>query len=140
MSTDGYVTPRTDRLLLANAMLFIRPSELIPELYAVEIYRYVILACLAVSLPLVVQQFAVRYAGVPPIVTCVVLLLPAVFLSGLYHGNVELMQDSLIEYGKILIYFLLLIALITDTAISGARVARELDRLLCERREPKTIV
>jgi O-antigen ligase len=102
--------------ILANALLFIRPSELIAELAAVEIYRWIILACLAVSLPVVLQQMSLRFSGVPPIVSCVVLLLPAVFLSGLFHGNFELIQDTLSEFVKIVIYFLLLISLVTDTA------------------------
>ena len=102
--------------ILANAFLFIRPSELVAEMNAVEIYRYVILACLAVSLPVVLKQFITRFPGVPPIVTCVVLLLPAVFLSGMYHGNFELISDTVTEFVKIVIYFLLLVSLITDTA------------------------
>jgi O-Antigen ligase len=102
--------------LLANALLFIRPSELIPDLAAVEIYRWFILACLAVSLPAIVQQLSLRFPGMPPVVTCVALLLPAVFLSGLFHGNFELIQDTVTEFAKIVIYFLLMIALITDTA------------------------
>jgi O-Antigen ligase len=100
--------------ILANALLFIRPSELIADLSAVEIYRWFILACLAVSLPTVLQQITLRFTGVPPIVTCVVLLLPAVFLSGLFHGNSDLIQDTVTEYAKILIYFLLLVSLVTD--------------------------
>src|ERR1022692_99870 len=102
--------------ILANALLFIRPSELIADLAAVEIYRYFILACLAVSLPIVLQQFSLRFPGVPPVAGCVLLLLPAVFLSGLFHGNFELIQDTMVEFGKIVIYFLLLISLVTDTA------------------------
>jgi hypothetical protein len=102
--------------LLANALLFIRPSELIADLAAVELYRWFILACLAVSLPAVVQQLSLRFPSVPPVVACVVLLLPAVFLSGLFHGNFELIQDTVIEFAKLLIYFLLMIALVTDTA------------------------
>jgi hypothetical protein len=93
--------------LIANAMLFIRPSELIPELHAVEIYRWFILACLVVSFPVVLKQLSLRFDGVPPIVTCVVLLLPAVFVSGFFHGNFELIQDTIVEFGKVLIYFLL---------------------------------
>jgi hypothetical protein len=102
--------------ILANALLFIRPSELLADLAAVEIYRWFILACLAVSLPDVLKQATRRFPGVPPIVTCVVALLPAVFLSGFFHGNFELIQETVIEYVKILIYFLLLIALVTDLA------------------------
>jgi hypothetical protein len=100
--------------ILANALLFIRPSELIAELAAVELYRWFILACLAVSLPAVLEQISLRYPGVPPVVSCVVLLLPAVFLSGFYHGNFDLIQDTVSEFVKIIIYFLLLISLVTD--------------------------
>jgi len=102
--------------ILANAFLFIRPSELIPDLHAVEIYRWFILACLAVSFPAVFKQASLRFPGVPPVVTCVVLLLPAILVSGFFHGNFELILDTVIEYAKVLIYFLLLIALVTDVA------------------------
>src|ERR1022692_1619085 len=102
--------------ILANALLFLRPSEFIAELAAVEIYRYFILACLAVSLPILLRQWTVRSPGVPPIVSCVILLWPAIFLSGFFHGHMELIQDTVIEFAKILIYFALLISLVTDTA------------------------
>lgn len=101
--------------LFANAMLFVRPSELIPDLAAVEIYRWFILACIVMSLPDVLQQLSLRLPQVPPIITCVVLLLPAVFLSGLFHGNFELIQETVTEFVKVLIYFFLMIALLTDT-------------------------
>ena len=84
-------------------------------LAAVELYRYFILACLALSLPIVLEQFSLRFPGVPPIASCVLLLLPAIFLSGLFHGNTELIQDTIIEFVKIVIYFALLISLVTDT-------------------------
>ncbi len=100
--------------ILANALLFIRPSELLPDMAAVEIYRWFILACLAVSLPDVLRQTTLRFPGVPPIVSCVALLLPAVFLSGFFHGNFEVIQDTVTEYVKVLIYFFLLISLVTD--------------------------
>ena len=53
--------------ILANALLFIRPSELIPDLHAVEIYRWFILACLVVSAPAVLKQASLRFPGVPPL-------------------------------------------------------------------------
>jgi O-Antigen ligase len=109
------ITMRFFLFILANAMLFIRPSELIADLAAVEIYRYFIIACLVVSLPLVVQQLTLRYPGVPPTISCVLLLLPAVFMSGFFHGNFELIQETVIEFTKVVIYFALLISLLTDT-------------------------
>jgi hypothetical protein len=101
--------------VLANAMLFIRPSELLPELGDFELYRYVIVACLFVSLPVVVQQVFARVAGVPPVAGCVIGLFPAVILSHVSHGNGEEALEQGIEFFKVLIYFLLLIGLITTT-------------------------
>ena len=107
---------RFSLFILANALLFIRPSEFIAGLSEIELYRYVILLCLAVSFPAVLQQMSLRCAGVPPIITCVVLLLPAVFLSGFSHGNFELIHETVTEFVKVLIYFVLLVTLITDAS------------------------
>jgi hypothetical protein len=101
--------------ILANGLLYLRPSEFIADLAAVEIYRYFILACLVVSLPIVGQQMSRRYPELPPVITCVALLLPAIFLSGFFHGNMELIQETVVEFAKVLIYFALLISLVTDT-------------------------
>src|SRR4051794_41105503 len=102
--------------ILANALLFIRPSELVPELGDVEIYRYFILACLLVSLPVVLQQLATKYPGVPPIAGCVLALFPAVLLSHLSHGESEEALDQGIEFFKVLVYFLLFLTLVDTTA------------------------
>lgn len=102
--------------LLANALLFIRPSEFIAELYAVELYRYAILACLAAAFPVVIQQLTARPVGVPPIAGCVLGLLPAVIASNLLGGNAEMLQDNATEFVKILVYFLLMLALLNNVA------------------------
>lgn len=102
--------------LLANALLFIRPSEFVAELYAVELYRYAILACLAAAFPVVVQQLGARHSGVPPVAGCVLMLLPAVIASNLLGGNAEMLQDNATEFVKILVYFLLMLALVNSVA------------------------
>lgn len=102
--------------ILANAMLFIRPSELVPELGEVELYRYVIAACLLVSLPAVVQQVFSRSLGVPPVAACVLGLFPAVILSHLANGNGEEAFEQGTSFLKIVAYFLLVLSLITTTA------------------------
>ena len=58
------------------------------------------------------SNVTIQFPGVPPIVSCVFLLLPAVFLSGLFHGNFELVQETMLEYVKVLIYFVLMISLV----------------------------
>src|SRR6266404_525614 len=101
--------------VLANAMLFIRPSELVPELGDFELYRYVIAICLLVSLPVVLQQLFARCAGVPPIAGCVLGIFPAVLLSHVSHGNGEEAFEQGIAFFKVLVYFLLFLGLVTTT-------------------------
>jgi hypothetical protein len=98
--------------VLANAMLFIRPSELIPELGDFELYRYVIFVCLLVSLPVVLQQLFARAPGVPPVAGCVLALFPAVLLSHLSHGKADEAFEQGITFFKIVVYFLLLLGLV----------------------------
>jgi hypothetical protein len=102
--------------ILANAMLFVRPSELVAELGDVELYRYVILACLAVSFPIVLQQLTTRCPAVPPIAGCVLGLFPIAVLSNLGQGKVEDALDYGTEFFKVIVYFLLLLGLVTNTA------------------------
>src|SRR6266571_251520 len=104
---------RFSLFILANAMLFIRPSELVPELGDFELYRYVIGLCLLVSLPVVAQQVVTRCAAVPPIAGCVLALFPAVILSHVSHGNAEDALEQGIEFVKVLAYFLLFLGLVT---------------------------
>src|SRR5579884_1554903 len=101
--------------IIANALLFIRPSEFVADLYAVELYRYAILACLLISLPVVLEQFLVRFPGVPPIAGCVLGLFPAVLLSNLLGGGSDTVLNNAAEFFKIVVYYLLLLALITST-------------------------
>jgi O-Antigen ligase len=101
--------------VLANAMLFIRPSELVPELGDFELYRYVIAVCLLVSFPVVLQQLFARCASVPPIAGCVLGIFPAVLLSHISHGNGEEAFEQGIEFFKVLVYFLLFLGLVTTT-------------------------
>src|SRR4051812_1928889 len=110
------ITMRFLLFVIANAMLFIRPSEFVAELYAVELYRYAIIACLVISLPLVLRQLTLRYPGVPPIAGCVLCLFPAILLSNLVGGDSELLLDTTTEFFKVVVYYLLLLALVTSLA------------------------
>jgi O-Antigen ligase len=106
---------RFSLFILANAMLFIRPSELVPELGEFELYRYVIALCALVSFPVIVHQLFARTAAVPPVAGCVLGLLPAVLLSHFSHGNGEEAVEQGIQFFKVLVYFLLFLGLVATT-------------------------
>src|SRR5579864_1909912 len=74
--------------VLVNAVLFVRPAELIPGIADWPIYEVVILACLLASLPAVIRQLTWNSFRRNPITLCVVGLLLAIILSHLTHGDI----------------------------------------------------
>src|SRR5439155_22586562 len=103
--------------LLVNATLFIRPSEIIPGLDVINIYLILSLACVAASLPAVINRLTGRALAMQPGVLCVLGILPAIVLSDLAHGATYYARVDSIEFvKKVLIYFLLLIGLIDSPA------------------------
>jgi O-antigen ligase len=100
--------------LLVTAVLLIRPSELVPELRSVHVYEITILLCLVFSLSPVLQQFSLRSLVVRPITLCLFGLLPAVALSQLAQGNIQGTFEQSLAFLKIVIYYLLLVANITN--------------------------
>jgi O-antigen ligase len=96
--------------LLVNAALFLRPGEIVPALQAVPVYNYLILACLVVSFPWVLEQLSPRALSARPITVCVLALLPAVFLSHAANLDVDKAGDSSFDFLKVVIYYLLFLA------------------------------
>ena len=56
--------------LLVNAMLFLRPGEIMPWLGDLQIYLACILVCFLVSLPNILALFRDRRTAAPPILAC----------------------------------------------------------------------
>src|SRR5438105_11107289 len=72
--------------LLLNAVLFVRPGELIEEIKEVSFYNYLILLCIGLSLSRLLQSAAPRAILRDSISACVVGLLGAVVVSHLAHS------------------------------------------------------
>src|SRR6266480_4306054 len=98
--------------LLLNALLFIRPEELFPELTGLRLYQTVILICLATSLPDVLRQLELRALASRPITICVVGLLPAIILSHVWHLRFDMAWAPAYDFAKIVVYYLLFIAIV----------------------------
>lgn len=90
--------------------MFIRPGEIVPDVAGLPIYEWVILSCLAASLPSVLPQLTQHSLVEHPITVCVLALLSAVFLSHISHGIWWQAQEGSTEFLKIVIYYLLLTA------------------------------
>jgi O-antigen ligase len=102
--------------LLLNFLLFVRPTDYLPGVMGQQFYALVILICLLLSFPQVLQQLSGRALQARPVTLCVVGLLAAVLLSHLSHGKIEEAFASGIEFVKKVLYYLLLVSLVTSSA------------------------
>ncbi|NBO93239.1 MAG: O-antigen ligase domain-containing protein [Planctomycetia bacterium] len=98
--------------LLVNVVLFLRPSDFIPGMLGLELYVYVIVLCLLVSFPAIVEFLQPARLESRPIDLCVVLLLPAVVMSHLAHVDLDRAWADGLAYAKILVYYLLFVGLV----------------------------
>ena len=102
-------------LILLNAVLFLRPADVLPSLSGMPIYNGVILACLAVSFSQVIRQLSTRSMREQPISACVIGLLPAVLLSHLSHFNFAGAVDSVNEFYKVVLYYALIVGVLNTS-------------------------
>jgi hypothetical protein len=98
--------------VLVNAALFVRPSEIIPDLEAVPIYNILISTCLLVSFPAVRNELTRSSLVDTPISVCVLGLQAAVMLSHLSHFNLSYTRAAAVDFSKTLLYYLLIVALL----------------------------
>jgi len=98
--------------ILLNATLFIRPAEIIPSLEDMQIYEALIIACLVVSLPAVLEQLRADSLTAAPITVCVLGMLAAVVLSHLSDFSIYGARTSGWEFWKVLVYYLLFVGLV----------------------------
>lgn len=96
--------------LLLNAILFIRPAELIESLQPFRLYQLVILLCMAASYQAVLPQLQGRSLAKHPITLCVIGLLAIIVASHLRHGSIYCARTSGFMFFKIVLYYLLLVA------------------------------
>src|SRR6516164_8242537 len=95
--------------LLVNAALFLRPAEIVPGLVGLEIYLFLIVACLLVAFPTVFEQLSVRALDRNPLTVCILGLWMAVVLSHMCRFHVGGAVASGYEFFKIVVYYLLLV-------------------------------
>ncbi|MEX2139926.1 MAG: O-antigen ligase family protein [Pirellulales bacterium] len=99
--------------ILLNAVLFIRPSEIIPDLATVPIYEIVILVCLTLTFRRIIGQLSMKSLVSRPVSLFVVGVWVAVILSMLF-GMFWLTgaKNAGMEFGKTVLYYLLLVAVV----------------------------
>jgi O-antigen ligase len=99
--------------LLLNAVLLIRPAETVQALVGLPIYEVAILACVVLSCRGMVEQLRPSVLQARPINVCALGMLSAVLLSHLAHFRLGDTFAAGFEFAKLMVYYLLLIALVT---------------------------
>jgi hypothetical protein len=99
-------------LVIATAVLFARPMDLISWMEVWPLYQIAVLACLALCLPCVLQQMTPESIRSRPITACVLGLLATVLLSELWNRTVGEAWRSTQDFLKLLIDYLLIVGLI----------------------------
>ena len=99
--------------LALNALLFVRPLEIFPQLEGLPIYNVVILGCLFVALPQILAYFEPRSLARSPTTLCVFGMLPAIMMSQVARGDLARASFYTQEFAKIVAYYVLLVSLVT---------------------------
>ncbi|MDB4743430.1 hypothetical protein OAF98_03000 [Planctomicrobium sp.] len=100
--------------LLANAMLFIRPSELFPALGNLQVYLAFIVCSIVFSIQAIHNQLCWKTLIQQPVNFCVLGITLSVLVSRLSTGNFDGIDTGFITMVKILLYYLLLVGNITS--------------------------
>lgn len=101
--------------LVLNALLLIRPEELFPAIEGLRLYLIVIALCTIVSLPELLDILSPDSLRRRPITVCVLLYFVSTLVSLSVLGRVtEALFEFGPEFGKVILYYLLLIAIVDD--------------------------
>lgn len=95
--------------MLVNAVLIVRPTEVIPGLEDLPLYNAVILGALLTAALPILRQLSPSALAARPITACVVGLLAAIVLSHASHGDPRGAVASGAMFAKLVLYYLLVV-------------------------------
>src|SRR5262245_35168337 len=98
--------------LLVNAVLFLRPAEIFPEVRSISFYEYLILGCLVFALPEVLRTLFAQPLDSQPITMCVFGVLLGVILSHVSMLNMGEAARTGVYFLKVVVYYILLISVL----------------------------
>lgn len=98
--------------LVLNAVLFLRPEELIPSIAGLQIYYWVICANLIVCAPAILHQLSAKVLACNPVTVCVLGVLATIVTSHVAHFDLWNARTGMFEFVKVVLYFLLLMSVV----------------------------
>ena len=95
--------------ILLNAVLFIRPAELVPALNDLPLYEALILLCTVVSLPQLIRTLTAEPLGKMPVLVGVLVIWASIVLSHLTYFRTFEAREEAAQFFKVVLYYLLLV-------------------------------
>lgn len=102
--------------LLVNAVLFVRPEELVPAMGGLYLYQNSILACMICSVTAIFQFLFASPLRRHPSFTCILVILPIALLSLFVNRPTDVAVAEFVALLKVFVYFVLFLALVTTPA------------------------
>ncbi len=99
--------------LLVNAVLLIRPAEILPQLEGIELYFYMIAACALIAATDVLKYLTTTPLDEQPITLCVVAVCVIALLPHLVVLHLEDAWKTGYHFFKNIVYFFLFLAVVT---------------------------
>jgi O-antigen ligase len=100
--------------IVLNAILLIRPSEIVAPLENIPLYELVICACALISLAAILGNLDPNTLKDRAIHVCALGMLPAIVLSHVSHFQFGLAYGAAYSFAKVLVYFLLFVSIMTS--------------------------
>ncbi len=98
--------------VLVTATLFLRPAELVPALIGLPIYNYLILSCLIVSSPKIIENLQPQRLRRQPITVTVLAMIVAVAMSHFSRLDLWSTRTYTTDYIKTVLYYVLLLSVV----------------------------
>jgi putative inorganic carbon (hco3(-)) transporter len=102
--------------IIVNAVLLIRPAEIVPDLEGIELYFYAIILCVLVAANDLLTYVTSTPLETQPITLCLLALCAIVALPHLFVMNLADAWSAAFLYLKNVVYFLLFVSIITTPA------------------------
>jgi putative inorganic carbon (HCO3(-)) transporter len=109
--------------ILLNAVLFIRPAEIVPALMDLPIYEALIVLCFVASLPDLIRMLTQERWAKMPIFVGVLGIWVAIVLSQVFNSRLSEARTEAILFSKIVLYYVLLITNVSSKERLGRFVA-----------------
>jgi hypothetical protein len=99
-------------LILATAILFLRPQDFVPEWTTLPLYLVFLIVAALVASGSIARQLTAGSLQARPITMCVIGLLGAILVSHLSHSLFWEARTYGAEFAKVLLYYLLLVGVV----------------------------